>query len=155
MIAHLLLTVIGKPKVETLFFVTSDCPISARYSPEINRIVKEFGDVSSFQIEYEDQGVPLGSLQAHQKEFGIKTPFSLDFKHGIAKQYKVIAVPTALVRNAKGEVLYMGRIDDAYGKDFHWHPVKQADLRNALSAIKAGKTVSVKSTAVIGCTISY
>ncbi len=149
------LVTLGKPNIETLFFATVDCPISQRYTPEIKRIVKTFRETSRFRIVYEDTGITKDAIDKHQADYNVKCQFILDSDHAIAKKYKVTTVPTALVKSDDGEILYFGRIDDAYGSDFRWHPTKQADLRNALTAIKEGKSVPVKTTPVIGCTISY
>lgn len=144
----------AKPKIETLIFVTSECPISKRYTPAIKRIMKEFKDVSTFRMIYEDEGIAYAKLKEHHLEYNIKCQMALDTGHEIAKKYEVTAVPTVVTKTSKGQVLYAGRIDDSYGSDFKWHPVKSEDLRNALNAIKSGSEVPVKKTPVIGCTIS-
>lgn len=143
-----------KPKIETIFFVTSDCPIARRFTPEIKRIMKEYKPTSTFRFEYEDSGVTLKQLTAHHAEYNIKCPLSFDKDHILAKKLNVLVVPTAVIRTDNGQVLYQGRIDDSYGTDFKWHPAKNKDLRNALTAIKNGEDVPVKSTKVIGCTLS-
>ena len=143
------------PKVKTIFFVTSDCPIAQRYVPEIKRIIKDYKSVSTFRLVYEDSGVSQQKVSAHHSEYNMKCPFSLDKGHSIAKRYKITVVPTALVLNDRGETLYRGRIDDSYGENFKWRPAKQLDLRNALSALRDGKSVPVKVTSVIGCTLSF
>lgn len=149
-----LLALAGKPKIETLFFVTSDCPIARRFVPEMKRIMKGYNEVSTFMFVYEDQGVALDKIKFHHADYNIKCPLTLDSPRVLAKKYDVRGVPTALVRNSKGEVLYKGRIDDSYGSDFRWHPAKSQDLRYALQALKEGNPVPVKSTPVIGCTLS-
>ncbi len=154
-LASLVLLAPTKPQVDTFIFVTSECPIAQRYTPEINRIIKAYGGVSNFQFQYEDVGVSQASLDKHHKEYKIGCGFTLDKDHSLAKALKVKTVPTAVVRDLKGNVLYMGRIDDAYGRDFRWHPAKQTDLRNALDAVKKGVPVKVKSTKVIGCALGF
>ena len=143
-----------QPKLETLFFVTSDCPISKRFSPEIKRIMKDFNGTSTFKYIYEDQDTTYAKMIAHHDEYDIKCPLSLDPKQELAKKYGVKGVPTVVLKSAVGEVLYQGRIDDSYGTDFKWHPAKQTDLRNALTTLKKGKKVSVKLTRVIGCALN-
>ena len=148
------LVLAAAPKIETLFFVTSDCPISKRYTPEIKRIMNEYNTVSTFKYIYEDTGTTFEKMKAHHGEYGIKCPLALDPKMELAKKYSITGVPTVLVKSAKGEVVYQGRVDDSYGSDFKWHQAKHTDLRNALRALKEGKPVSVKKTKVIGCALS-
>ena len=142
------------PKLETLFFVTSDCPISKRFTPEIKRIMKEYKTTSTFKYIYEDTGTTYNKMKAHHDEYNIKCQLALDPKMELAKKYSVTGVPTVVVKSNLGEVFYQGRVDDSYGKDFKWHPAKQTDLRNALGALRDGKDVPVKKTKVIGCALS-
>ena len=142
------------PKLETLFFVTSDCPISKRFTPEIKRIMKDFQGTSTFKYIYEDTGTTYDKMKAHHNEYTIKCPLSLDPKQALAKKYGVKGVPTVVVQSAKGEVFYQGRVDDSYGSDFKWHAAKQKDLRNALTALKNGEHVKVRQTKVIGCALN-
>ena len=142
------------PKLETLFFVTSDCPISKRFTPEIKRIIRDFKGTSTFKYIYEDQDTTYVKMKAHHDEYSITCPLSLDPKQELAKKYGVKGVPTVVLRSTSGAVHYQGRIDDSYGTDFKWHPAKQTDLRNALTALKVGKKVPVKQTKVIGCALN-
>lgn len=151
----LALATLAKPKVETLFFATVDCPISQRYTPEIKRIMRAYRETMRFRFVYEDTGVSKDAIDKYQADYNIKCQFVLDSDRALAKKYHVTTVPTALVKSDAGEILYFGRIDDAYGSDFRWHPAKNQDLRNALNALKEGKEVPVKRTPVIGCTLSY
>ena len=142
------------PKFETLIFVTSDCPIARRFTPEIKRIMRDYQGVSTFMVVYEDENASLPKMKAHHREFGLECPLILDPSRRLAKQYEVKGVPCALVRNGQGKALYFGRIDDSYGSDFKWRPAKHQDLRNALGALKNGKTVPVPKTVVIGCALN-
>lgn len=147
-----LLTVV--PKFETLFFVTTECPISRRFTPEIKRIMTEYSTVSSFVFVYEDENGSLSKVKAHHREFGLNGPFWLDPERKLAKKYQVKGVPTAVVRSRDGAAQYFGRIDDSYGNDFKWRPAKHRDLRDALSALGKGKPVPVTRTTVIGCALN-
>jgi hypothetical protein len=153
-LAALLLHSLVPPRFETYFFVTSDCPIAKRYTPEIKRIMKDYSQVSSFKYVYEDEDARLPLMKAHHREYQLNCPLMLDPKHAMARQYKVVGVPTALVFSDKKLIQYQGRIDDSYGPDFKWHPTKHADLRNALAALQHGKPITVRSTKVIGCALN-
>ena len=148
------LMLVSAPKYETLIFVTSDCPIARRFTPEIKRIMGDYRGVSTFMVVYEDENASLPKMKAHHREFGLECPLILDPSRRLAKQYEVKGVPCALVRNGQGKALYFGRIDDSYGSDFKWRPAKHQDLRNALTDLQNGKSVRVKSTKVIGCALN-
>ncbi len=66
----------------------------------------------------------------------------------------VTVTPEAAVVNREGKVVYRGRIDDsiaALGQPRR--PVKDADLRDALDAVVAGKSVAKPETKALGCYI--
>ena len=148
------LLVTSVPKFETLFFVTSDCPISRRFTPEIKRIMVDYSAISSFVFVYEDENASLSKVKAHHREFGLNGPFMLDPKRKLVKQYQVKGVPTAVVRSLDGKAQYFGRIDDSYGNDFKWRPAKHRDLRDALSTLGKGKKPVVTKKTVIGCALN-
>jgi thiol-disulfide isomerase/thioredoxin len=149
-----LLLAFAKPKVETLIFVTTDCPISKRYVPALKRVMKEYKDVSTFRFVYVDSGLSYDKAKAHHDDYNIKSQLIVDSKREIAKKYEIKAVPTVVVKDKSDAVLYRGRVDDSYGADYKWHTPKQHDLRNALAAIKSGQPVPIRFTPVIGCTLS-
>lgn len=141
------------PPVKVDFFITSDCPICRRYSPEMNRIVRDFPN-AKFRIVYSEPGITSAVAKRHQKEFKILAPFFLDPQGLEAKRAGAKIVPTAVVY-AGSKLVYRGRIDDAYGSDFKWRTPKSPDLRNALKAALAGKEPALKETQPIGCTLSF
>src|SRR4029453_13587004 len=55
--------------LDLLFFLSTDCPISNRYAPEIERVCREYGPrgVRCFAV-YQD-GVDAAVLRRHRREF--------------------------------------------------------------------------------------
>lgn len=141
------------PQARVDFFITSDCPICRRYSPEINRIVRDFPAVK-FRMVYSEPGITQAIAQKHQQEFKISVPFLLDPKGDEAKKAGVKIVPTAVVYSG-ANIVYRGRIDDAYGSDYKWRAPKSPDLRNAIRSALAGQAPKAKETQPIGCSISF
>src|SRR4051812_47888091 len=57
-----------KPKV--LFFVSSDCPVSNSYAPEIQRLCGDYGTKGvGCSLIYEDVGLDGPSMQKHMQEY--------------------------------------------------------------------------------------
>lgn len=146
------LIVLIAPTVKIDFFITSDCPICRRYSPEMNRIVRDFPK-AKFRMVYSEPGITSAMAKKHQKEFKIMAPLLLDPKAVEAKRAGATVVPTAVVYMGQS-LVYRGRIDDAYGSDFKWRKPTTPDLRNAIQSALAGQAPKVKETKPIGCTIS-
>jgi hypothetical protein len=141
------------PAIKVDFFITSDCPICRRYSPEMNRIVREF-PAAKFRMVYSQPGITANVAKQHQMEFKILAPFLLDPKGVEARRAGAKVVPTAVVYSGS-KLVYRGRIDDAYGSDFKWRKPKSPDLRNAIKAALSGQAPKVKETTPIGCTLSF
>src|SRR5712671_6197119 len=58
-------------KASVLFFVTSDCPISNSYAPEIQRICSEYGPKQvSCNLVYVDPDLTVADVKKHVKDFG-------------------------------------------------------------------------------------
>jgi thiol-disulfide isomerase/thioredoxin len=136
-----------------LVFTTTDCPISNRYAPEIQRLANKFGNVS-FVMVYPVASDTPELIDAHRKKFAYAMEFRRDEKHELVKKTGVTVTPEVAVMK-DGRMLYRGRIDDRYvdfGKDRPQPTVR--DLERSLEAIIAGKAVPVSETRAVGCILS-
>ena len=146
----------GKAAAAVVFFLSHDCPISNGYSPEVNRICKEFGDGGKvvFHIVHPYVELTADEARKHAKEFGYTVPVIVDHDRAVTKAVGAKVTPQAVVLSPDGKVLYSGRIDDTwtdFGKRRPEPTVR--DLRNALTAVLAGKPVPTPATDAIGCPI--
>jgi thiol-disulfide isomerase/thioredoxin len=141
--------------VPTVFvFTTTDCPISNRYAPEIQRLATKFGGSVRFVMVYPVANDTPESINAHRTKFAYTINFVRDEKHELVKKTGVTVTPEVAVMK-EGRMLYRGRIDDRYiefGKDRPQPTVR--DLERSLEAILAGTPVPVNNTRAIGCFLS-
>ena len=142
-------------KASLMFFVTSDCPISNFYAPEIQKLCAEFGRKGvSCTLVYEDVGLDEGAMRKHLAEYrytGIES--ALDRDRSTARRVGASITPQAVLV-VDGEVRYRGRIDnryEAFGKPRR--VVTAHDLRDALDAVLAGRPVPNPETPALGCSI--
>jgi peroxiredoxin len=146
---------VNDSKAHVLFFITTDCPISNSYAPEINAILKDFaGRPVRFYAVQVDPDLTTDAAQKHAKEYGLTLPVMLDPKHQLISAAGVTRTPEVAVILEDGTIAYRGRIDDRYpslGKKRQ--VVGQHDLRDALSAILAGEAVPTARTVAVGCLI--
>ena len=141
---------------EVLFFITSDCPISNFYAPEIQRTCKDYaGKGVSCALVYVDPTMDAAAVHKHLHDFGYANiPAILDLKHAVVQAAGATVTPEAIVIGHDGRKRYEGRIDNFYaglGK-----PRRQAtthDLRAALDEMLAGKPVTTPKTDAVGCYI--
>src|ERR1051326_6101274 len=100
-------------KAVVLLFLSTECPISNRYAPAINRLFDNYsGKNVAFYIVQSDPSLKAADARTHASEFGFKMPVLMDPTQSLATKTGVEVTPTAVVMSSVGQVLYIGRIDD-------------------------------------------
>jgi len=143
----------GAPVV--LYFITTDCPISNGYVPEMNRIAKDFATRGvRFYGVMTDTSVPAADVRKHVRDFGYTFPMLLDPAQVLVKYTGADTNPEAAVIAPHRGVTYLGRIDNKVeGFGTQRPQATQHDLRDAIEATLAGKPVAKALTTPIGCSI--
>src|SRR5437764_628860 len=73
-------------KAVVLVFVRTDCPISNRYAPELQRLSREFASRGvTFWMVYPDPAETQKSAGKHAKEYGLPGSVLLDPGHALVK----------------------------------------------------------------------
>src|SRR5262245_29626899 len=142
--------------INLLIFVSTDCPISARSSPEIDRIVRDYRPkgVRAWLVYAEAKTTPA-AVRAHLAEFhrGLTVPAIVDTDFRLTAAVGATVTPEAAVYTPAGRV-YRGRIDDLYQAIGQGRrAAEHHDLRDALDAVIAGRPVAAPETKAIGCFI--
>ena len=138
-----------------LVFTTTDCPISNRYAPEIQRLESRFGQQVRFVLVYPVAADSAAVIRTHLKKFFYSSEAVRDTAQELVKHTGVTISPEVAVLDAKSQLVYRGRIDDRYlelGRD-RPHPTTR-DLERALEAVVAGKPVAVRETQAVGCILA-
>ncbi len=132
-------------------FTTTDCPISNRYAPEIQRLATAFGSQAKFVLVYPVTSDTDDKIREHKRKFAYAIESVRDVDQQLVKMTGVSVTPEVAVINGD-QLLYRGRIDDRY-VSFGVDRIKPTtrDLENALTAAIAGKPIAVKQTQAIGC----
>jgi thiol-disulfide isomerase/thioredoxin len=138
-----------------LLFIATDCPLSNRYVPEMNRIANSYASRGiAFYAVQGDASVPDADVKKHVKDFAYGFPYLLDPAESLAAFTGATTTPEAAVLSSRGELLYLGRIDNRlqnFGQERQ--QVTEFDLRESLDAILAGKPVPHPHTRALGCAI--
>jgi hypothetical protein len=141
-------------KATVLLFVRSDCPISNRYAPDLERLYKIYSPRGiEFRLVYSEPGLTAEALKRHSTEYGYSIPALLDPDHRLAELAKADITPEAAVF-VHGKLVYLGRIDDRYvsiGRA-RARPTSR-DVEDELAAILAGKVPPFHQTEAVGCAI--
>ncbi len=137
-------------------FVRTDCPVSNRYAPEIQRLFRTYaGRNVAFRLVYPDPGDSASAVQAHQKEYHLTVPALRDPHHALVRLAGARVTPEAAVFvPGRGEV-YRGRVDDRYVDFGKERPAPtQHELANALDRLLAEKPITNSTTVAVGCYIA-
>jgi thiol-disulfide isomerase/thioredoxin len=154
MLAGLILSLLlaQTDRLTVLVFTTTDCPISNRYAPEIQRLASKFKDHAKFVMVYP---VPTDSpdmIREHQKKFGYALESIRDAS--LVKKTGVTVTPEVAVM-AGDRMVYRGRIDDRYVELGRERPQPtEHDLEAVLTALIAGTPVAVSETRAVGCILA-
>jgi hypothetical protein len=144
-------------KAIVFLFTSTDCPISNRYAPEVQRVVSEFaGKGVVFRLVYPDPADKAAAIREHMTAFSYAGTIEAlrDPTHALVKFTKASVTPEAAVV-AGGRLVYRGRIDDRYVDLGLERPAPtQHDLADALAAVVAGKRVPHATTQAVGCFIA-
>jgi hypothetical protein len=140
-----------------LIFVSTDCPVSNRYAPEIQRLYEEFAPRGvRFQLVYPNPADDATTIARHLKEYGYPPTIGVpDPDHALVKTAQATITPEAAILDRDNRLIYRGRIDDRFVELGRERPAATIhDLRNALTAALSGKPVSPATTQAVGCFIA-
>jgi hypothetical protein len=139
-----------------LIFVSIDCPVSNRYAPEIKRLYDQFTPQGvRFRLVYPNPLDTAASIEAHISSYAYPPIAEHDPKHALVKLTGATITPEAAIFDRSGRLVYLGRIDDRFVELGRERPVAtRHDLRDALSAVVAGKQAKPSRTQAVGCFIA-
>jgi hypothetical protein len=142
-------------KAVALVFILRDCPICNSYIPELNRLHQTFANRGvMLRLVHADPQTTEAEAREHASEYQIEPKVILDPQHAKVKWAGATVAPEVAVFSPSGDLLYRGRIDDQYaGLGKRRTQVTSHDLRDALEAILAGKSVPNPRTEAVGCPI--
>ena len=144
-------------KANVLIFVSSDCPISNGYAPEIQGICADGrAKGAACTLVYEDASIDAAAVRAHRVQYQYRDmPAVIDADGAIARGAKATVTPQAVVFDHAGAVKYRGRIDNQYvALGNPRRVVTVRDLRDAIAAVVAGRTIGQSETEAFGCFIT-
>ena len=143
-------------KGSVFLFLSSDCPISNRYAPEIERLQAEFGGKGmAFWTVYPNTDESPEKIRKHTQEYFHNVHVLRDPQHALVKISQVKVTPEAAVFLPNGKLIYHGRIDDR-NVDFgvERQQTTRHDLEEVLTALAEGRQITPASTTAVGCYIS-
>src|SRR5271155_2114393 len=142
-------------KVVVLVFVRTDCPVSNRYAPVIQKLSAEYAGKTAFWLVYPSKSESAEMIRKHEREYGYKIPALRDPQHVLVKESQVQITPEVAVFGAGRHLVYHGRIDNLYEDIGRARSAATThELEDAISAALSGKSLDVGATHGVGCYIS-
>jgi peroxiredoxin len=147
--AHSLASLKGKNGT-VLIFIATKCPVSNAYNDRMEKLAEDYKAKGINVIGINSNNTePAAEVKSHAAEKGLKFTILKDDGNKIADRLGAGHTPEAYVLDAKGKLVYHGRIDNSQKVE----GITSNDLREALDEILAGKAVSKTGGAAFGCSI--
>jgi len=145
----------GSRKLVALIFVRTDCPISSRYAPTIQRLSEQYRREAEFFLVFPDKTESSAAIRTYLSDYHYTIPALRDPDHALVKLARAQITPEAAVFDAKRALAYHGRIDNLYVDVARARPSATThELDDMLHALTRGSTPLTKETAAVGCYIS-
>src|SRR5690348_3105636 len=140
-------------RAKVFLFVRTDCPISNRYAPELQRIASEFTARGvEFWLIYSDPAETLANIETQIAQYKLPGKPLRDPHHTLAARSQATVSPQAAVFDGSGKLIYTGRIDDQFVDFGKARPrATTHDLESAITAVLSGKPVKFTKTRAVGC----
>jgi hypothetical protein len=145
----------AKTKVIVFVFVSSECPISNKFMPELERLAHKFSTNDlSFTLVYPNASDTEANIRKHREEFKLSGNFLRDAKHELVKKAGATVTPEAAVFDEMRNVVYRGRVNDQFLALGKGRPqATQHDLEDAIVAVLRGSKPKQPRTEAVGCSI--
>ncbi|MBK8101372.1 MAG: redoxin domain-containing protein [Planctomycetes bacterium] len=138
-------------QLHVLFFVSQECPIANSYAPRIAELAAGWpGAVRTFVVHV-DPDLTVAAATAHARDYALPAPILLDPAQSLATALGITHTPEVAVLTTGG-LAYRGRIDDRWGDlgEKSQEP-ETHDLRDAVAALLADRTIATPRTEPVGC----
>jgi peroxiredoxin len=86
------------------------------------------------------------------KEWGIPFPYLIDDTQKVARAFDAQCTPDIYLFDSEQKLVYHGRIDDNWQEE---SKVTKEELKEAITKLAEGKTISGKQIPSIGCSIKW
>ena len=142
-------------KIKIYYFLATTCPISQKYTQEINRLNKVYTskDIEMFLV-FPTVKNNKKEVEAFYATYQMTMPYIMDRNFALTKQLNAKITPEVFVVNENREIVYHGAINNWYyalGKN-RMH-ITEHYLEDAIKAILNKEKILKDYVAAIGCFI--
>lgn len=142
-----------------VMFICRHCPFVKHIQTELAKIGQDYCDqnigivaISSNSVQTHPQDGPE-QLKEMAKELNFNFSYCYDETQEVAKAYTAACTPDFFLFDQDFKLVYRGQLDDS--RPSNGKPVTGADLRAAVDAVLADKSVSSEQIPSVGCNIKW
>jgi hypothetical protein len=142
-----------------LVFTRSDCPISNRYAPELERLQQQAAAAAiEFWLVFVDPAESAQDIREHLKRFAYRGRALRDPRHDLAGAAGATIAPEAVVfvrESGVPRLVYRGRIDDRYQAPGRMRRAATTrDLERMIHQVRDTGSLVLRETQAVGCIIA-
>ncbi len=143
-----------KSPIVVVAFLGIECPLAKQYSVRLQDLAREYAGkgVTILGVDANSQDAPT-EIAAFVRRQGLEYPILVDAGAKLAEQLGATRTPEVVVLDQNRAVRYRGRIDDQFQIGVIRDKAEHQELRDAIEALLAGRSVPVATTQPIGCLI--
>ncbi len=157
----------AKAEVFVIIFTCNHCPTAQAYEERIKKLVTDYTPrgvaflainpnhaeaVRFDEMGYTDLGDTFDEMKERAAHNHYNFPYADDGPtQSVVEKFGAFATPHVYIFDRSRHLRFTGRIDDSEREDY----ATTHDTRDALEAILAGRTPTVTTTKVFGCSIKW
>jgi peroxiredoxin len=142
-----------------VMFICRHCPFVAHVRPELARLGNDFIGrglavvaINSNDTEQYPEDGP-GGMRQEAREAGYIFPYLFDEDQSVARAYRAACTPDFFLFDGRRRLVYRGQLDDS--RPANETPITGSDLRQAIEAVLAGRSVPAGQKPSMGCNIKW
>lgn len=138
-------------------FIAEECPISIYMANPLKEVVKSYGDEANFYLVFPTKKSNQKTAEQFIVEYGLdEFKILLDKDQSITKNLNGSITPEVVVNNTDGDLLYQGRINNAYSAPGKMkHGKRNNDLKWVMGELACGKSIPKPWHPAVGCFITF
>lgn len=141
-----------KPETTPLVvvFLSARCPCTASHLPALSELYREYSTKGvRFVGVHSNIDEPAEDVKLYFAHAGLPFPVIQDPEQRLADEFGALKTPHAFIVSPSGKVLFRGGVDSSAVTE----KAEKHFLRDALSAVVAGKTPEITEARALGCVI--
>lgn len=157
LLAGVLLQAQSDKKFKVYVFFAEECPISIYMTKPLQEVGKMYWKSSDFYAVFPQQKSNFNTALLFKEQYQLdQFDILMDKDQSITRGLEGTVTPEVVITDQEGEVLYRGRISNAYSAPGKMkHGKRTNELKNIMAQLTTGKSIPKPWPDAIGCYITF